>query len=88
MAVKLVEEKGGKVTTVYTDKQRIHSLLNPEKYMQVPDMILPPNRRLVAMYADENRRGYLAPLVKGVGRQDVLKTIIEKTQIPFMNKVF
>jgi large subunit ribosomal protein L15 len=87
-AISLVEEKGGKVTTVYTDKQRIHSLLNPEKYMHVPDMVLPPSRRLVGMYADPDRRGYLAPLIQDVERQDILTTILEKTKIPFFNKPY
>jgi hypothetical protein len=49
--------------------------------MTVSDTVLPPSRRLVAMYADPARRGYLAPLVKDVPRERVLEAILEKAGV-------
>lgn len=45
-------------------------------------MVLPKNRRLLAMYADEGRRGYLAPIVKDVPREDILRKILDETKLP------
>ncbi|KAJ3317443.1 YmL15 [Boothiomyces sp. JEL0866] len=79
-AIKAIEKQGGKVTTVYFDKSRIHSLINGEKYHSVPEMILPP-RRLIAAYADESRRGYLAPIAKNEEKHRILAKIIKETGI-------
>jgi hypothetical protein len=69
---------GGTVTAEYHDRQRIHQLLNPHKYISVPDTILPPTTKLIGQYADESRRGYLAPLVKEVDRKDILETVLKE----------
>ncbi|KAJ3356912.1 YmL10 [Kappamyces sp. JEL0680] len=75
-AIGAIEAHGGTVTVTYTDKERIRSLLHPEKYSFVPETIVPPTRRLVAMYADPVRRGYLSTLVKDQAREDMLETIL------------
>ncbi|KAJ3308432.1 YmL15 [Boothiomyces sp. JEL0838] len=79
-AIQAIEKNGGKVTTVYFDKNRIHSLMNAGKYHSVPEMILPP-RRLIAAYADEGRRGYLAPIAKNEEKHRILAKIIKDTGI-------
>ncbi|KAJ3269515.1 YmL15 [Terramyces sp. JEL0728] len=79
-AIKTIEKHGGKVTTVYFDKTRIHSLMNGKNYHSVPEMILPP-RRLIATYADESKRGYLSPLVKNEEKHRILAKIIKETGI-------
>ena len=66
------------MTTIYTDPEIIRSILRPEKYAQIPDLVIPPTKRLVAIYSDETRRGYLHPIVKDVERKDIMKSILER----------
>jgi large subunit ribosomal protein L15 len=58
-AIKIIEEKGGSVTTTYTDRKVIHALLNPKKYYSIPEIFVPTSRRMIARYISEDRRGYL-----------------------------
>jgi large subunit ribosomal protein L15 len=77
-AIKAIEDLGGKVTAIYTDPEVIRSILRPEKYAVIPDLVIPPTKRLVAIYSDEARRGYLYPVVKDQERKDIMKSILEK----------
>lgn len=69
------------MTTVFTDKERIKSLLSPEKYSNVPEFVLPTSRRLVATYANEEKRGYLANYAKDTSREHVFEKILKETKI-------
>ena len=66
---------------MYHDKQRLHQLLNPQLYTKVPEMYLPPTLKMVGQYADENKRGYLSDIVKGVDRNEMLEAILSKVNI-------
>nr|KAJ3418909.1 YmL10 [Polyrhizophydium stewartii] len=86
-AIKAVEAAGGKVTTVYHNSEIIRATLFPEKYVEIPTIAVPNDPRNIARYTDPERRGYLAPLVKGADKSqliqkllDEVKTIAEKSR--------
>ena len=52
---------GGSVTAVYTDKEYIRSLFKPHEYSDLSQkIVIPSDKKLLALYADQSRRGYLA----------------------------
>jgi hypothetical protein len=77
---------GGKVTTVFTDRARIHSFLNPEKYSVVPEMVLPVSRKLIGIYSDSGKRGYLSKFTKDTKKENVFAKILKETRLPFVRK--
>jgi large subunit ribosomal protein L15 len=87
-AIEAIERNGGKFTSIYCDKKRLDSLLHPEKYLSVPDFILPPTKRLIAYYSDPVFRGYLVPLLETKEPNDpnILGHILRETnQSDFQN---
>ena len=56
--------------------------MNPEKYTTVPDMILPPNKRLIGIYCDQEKRGYLSKYVQDVEPKDMFNAVIKNSGLP------
>jgi hypothetical protein len=79
MAIKLVEEMGGKVTTTFTSKETIHSLLNPSKYSKIPELVLPNTLKEIGKYSE--KRGYLHPIVKDLNSNEILGKVLQKVGI-------
>ncbi|RKO84146.1 ribosomal protein L18e/L15P, partial [Blyttiomyces helicus] len=80
-AIGFIEANGGKITTVYHDKESIEMLLYPHKYMEKPGFRVPESPTEIARYADPERRGFLAPLLEGTDKQDVIRKVMEITRV-------
>ncbi|KAJ3186479.1 YmL15 [Gaertneriomyces sp. JEL0708] len=76
-AIKMVEARGGKITTVYHGKAALDALINPAKWAIPPKNQLPGTPVDIARYTDEARRGYLAAEVKNVDKSEIVKRIME-----------
>ncbi|KAI9014644.1 ribosomal protein L18e/L15P [Gaertneriomyces semiglobifer] len=76
-AIKMVEARGGKITTVYHGKAAMDALINPAKWAIPPKNQLPGTPVDIARYTDEARRGYLAAEVKNVDKSEIVKRIME-----------
>ncbi|KAJ1901859.1 YmL10 [Kickxella alabastrina] len=64
MAIKRVEEIGGKVVCVYHNKLAMRALLHPEKFAVLPKSAMPATTKMKRLYADPERRGFLAPGIR------------------------
>ncbi|KAJ2078493.1 YmL10 [Coemansia sp. RSA 988] len=64
LAVKRIEELGGRVVCVYHNRLAIRALLHPEKFAVLPKSALPMTAKLRRLYEDPSRRGFLAPQIK------------------------
>jgi large subunit ribosomal protein L15 len=51
-AIAAIEKFGGKVTTVYHDRKIIRAVLNPQKFMDIPKLLIPSGRKMIARFAD------------------------------------
>eukprot|EP00842_Homolaphlyctis_polyrhiza_P001496 jgi/Hompol1/2347/HPOL_002939-RA len=80
-AIKAIEAAGGTVTTVYHNLELVRAALYPERYAEIPEIVVPKSSREIARYTDPERRGYLAPLVQGVDKKDMIRKILEETKI-------
>ncbi|KAH6603053.1 hypothetical protein BASA61_000467 [Batrachochytrium salamandrivorans] len=87
-AIQVVERIGGTVTTAYHNKEIIRAALYPEKYLQVRQLLVPANPQEIARYVDPERRGYLAPLVDGLDKKDIMQRILKEVKtLKKLNKV-
>ncbi|KAJ1330447.1 hypothetical protein BSLG_009365 [Batrachochytrium salamandrivorans] len=87
-AIQVVERNGGTVTTAYHNKEIIRAALYPEKYLQVRQLLVPANPQEIARYVDPERRGYLAPLVDGLDKKDIMQRILKEVKtLKKLNKV-
>ncbi|KAJ2796478.1 YmL10 [Coemansia guatemalensis] len=64
LAVKRIEELGGRVVCVYHNRLAMRALLHPEKFAVLPKSALPMTAKLRRVYEDPARRGFLAPGIK------------------------
>ncbi|TPX59215.1 hypothetical protein SpCBS45565_g07807 [Spizellomyces sp. 'palustris'] len=80
VAMKLIEEKGGNVKCVYHGKEVLRSLLRPDRWAIMPKNPLPTTKENIARYTNESRRGYLAPLVEGVDKSEIVKKLLERSR--------
>lgn len=62
-AIDAVEAQGGTVTCAHFNRLALRALLKPEKFEQLPRRARPPPR-LMPIFLDHGRRGYLAPEVQ------------------------
>ncbi|OAJ38568.1 hypothetical protein BDV3_004095 [Batrachochytrium dendrobatidis] len=76
-AIRLVESKGGSITTVYHNREIIRAMLVPQKYVNVPDLLVPASAQHISRYTDPDRRGYLSHLVADVDKKDMMKKILD-----------
>ncbi|KAJ2674820.1 YmL10 [Coemansia spiralis] len=64
-AIERIEELGGKVVCVYHNRLALRALLHPEKFAVLPKSAQPTTAKLRRLYEDPERRGFLAPEIKG-----------------------
>ncbi|KAJ2609079.1 YmL10 [Coemansia sp. RSA 1365] len=64
LAVKRIEELGGRVVCVYHNKLALRALLHPEKFAVLPKSALPMTAKLRRMYENPDHRGFLSPGIK------------------------
>ncbi|KAJ2851638.1 YmL10 [Coemansia brasiliensis] len=64
-AIKRIEELGGQVVCVYHNKLALRALTKPEKFAVLPKSAMPMTAKLRKLYSDPERRGFLAPGIKG-----------------------
>ncbi|KAI8823176.1 ribosomal protein L18e/L15P [Fimicolochytrium jonesii] len=75
-AIKVVEQRGGKVAAVFHGKTALKAMLNPSKWAIMPQNPIPTAAHAMARYTDPVRRGSLAPVVEGVEKSAVVSKLL------------